>query len=76
MGIGYNYAHGGVDAWFNTGKSNPDPDYSSEYFVSGFVPAGNNAFWLENQEVTDIINRSLMAPDLTDRLDTLSDFQK
>jgi ABC-type transport system substrate-binding protein len=74
-GIGYNYDHEGVDAWFVGMNANPDPDYSSQYFTSGFPPAGDNAFWLENQEVTDIINRSLTKPDLNERLAALSDYQ-
>jgi ABC-type transport system substrate-binding protein len=37
-GIGLNYAHGGVDAWFVGQNANPDPDYSTEYFL-GYLNA-------------------------------------
>ncbi|MHA1969561.1 MAG: ABC transporter substrate-binding protein, partial [Candidatus Hodarchaeales archaeon] len=76
VGVGYNYAHGGVDAWFVGQNANPDPDYSTLYFESQFSPAGDNAFWLESQEVTDIINNSLTEPNLADRLDAISEFQE
>ncbi|MFX0086577.1 MAG: ABC transporter substrate-binding protein [Candidatus Hodarchaeota archaeon] len=72
---GFNYEHGGVDAWFWEMKSHPDPNLSSEYLISGFPPAGDNAFWCENQEVIDILNRSLTELDVTDRLEALSEFQ-
>ena len=74
--VGADYTHGGVDAWFVGMNANPDPDYSTEYFLSGFCPAGDNAFWIENEEVVGYLNTSLIDPDLSDRLDALSDFQK
>jgi ABC-type transport system substrate-binding protein len=73
---GFNYEHGGVDAWFVGMNANPDPDYSTEYFRSQFSPAGDNAFWIENDDVEDIINRSLTEVDLADRLTALSEFQQ
>ncbi|MHA2253701.1 MAG: ABC transporter substrate-binding protein, partial [Candidatus Kariarchaeaceae archaeon] len=73
VAVGYDYAHGGVDAWFVCMNANPDPDYSTEYFLSGFCPAGDNAFWIESPEVVEILNRSLTSPVLADRLDAISD---
>jgi ABC-type transport system substrate-binding protein len=74
-GVGYNYDHEGVDAWFMGMNMFIDPDLSSQYFIIEFPPDGNNAFWIENDEVTAIINRSLTNPDLRERLVALSDYQ-
>jgi ABC-type transport system substrate-binding protein len=74
-GIGYDYEHEGVDAWFVGMNSHPDPDFSSIYFIDNFVPEGENAFWIESQEITEIINRSLTDPDLDDRLAALNEYQ-
>jgi ABC-type transport system substrate-binding protein len=74
--VGADYEHGGVDAWFVGMNANPDPDYSTEYFLSGFCPAGDNAFWIESPEVVGYLNASLIEPLLADRLKALSDFQK
>ena len=76
VGVGYDYEHGGVDAWFVGMNANPDPDYSTEYFLSGFCPAGDNAFWIENEEVVGYLNTSLVSPDFDVRMKALSDFQK
>jgi ABC-type transport system substrate-binding protein len=76
VGVGYNYEHGGVDAWFVGQNANPDPDYSTGYWESQFAPAGDNAAWIESAEVTDILNRSLTETTLTDRLTALEEFQE
>ena len=76
VGVSYDYEHGGDDAWFVGQNANPDPDYSTQYFESQFAPASDNAFWIENSEVVGYLNTSLIDPNLNNRLDALSDFQK
>ncbi|MHA2278159.1 MAG: ABC transporter substrate-binding protein [Candidatus Kariarchaeaceae archaeon] len=76
VGVGFNYANGGVDTWFVGMNSNTDPDFSTEYFMSQFAPIGSNANWIENEEVEEIINRSLTDLNLDDRLKALQEFQR
>ena len=73
--IGADYAHGGYDAYFVGFDASADPDYSSRYYPSQFAPNGSNTQWIENEEVVEIINRSLTSPALDDRLRALKDFQ-
>jgi ABC-type transport system substrate-binding protein len=75
-GVGFDYDHEGVDAWLVGMNTWPDPDFSTVYYISEFAPKGNNAFWIENQEITEIINRSLTDTDLTDRLAALREYQQ
>ncbi|MFX0086578.1 MAG: ABC transporter substrate-binding protein [Candidatus Hodarchaeota archaeon] len=73
--IGNNYDHDGFDAWSFSMISSPDPDLSASYYKDNFPPAGKNICWIENEEVTEIINRSLTDLDLENRLGALHDFQ-
>jgi ABC-type transport system substrate-binding protein len=75
VAAGYDYAHGGVDAWFSDKNTNTDPDYSKYYFKSNFAPMGENAVWIDNQGVTEIINRSITHPNPEERLVALKEFQ-
>jgi ABC-type transport system substrate-binding protein len=75
IGKGLDYAHGGYDAFFIRKGASPDPDHSDRYFISDFTPPGNNALWIDNKEVTDIINSSLTEISAKDRLRALSEFQ-
>ena len=75
-GVGLDYAHGGYDAYFIGFGANPDPDYSSTYFYPDeFAPAGDNAQWIENDEVVEIINRSITEHELDNRLTALKEYQ-
>jgi ABC-type transport system substrate-binding protein len=75
-GVGLDYEHGGFDGYFIGMGATADPDYSGEYFASNFAPAGDNAHWIEREDIADIINRSLTDPDFNDRLDALQEFQE
>jgi ABC-type transport system substrate-binding protein len=75
VGIGLDFAHGGIDAWVVSITANPDPDLSTIYYEENFPPIGNNAFWIENDEVRDIIDRSLTNTDLSSRVSALKEFQ-
>jgi ABC-type transport system substrate-binding protein len=76
VGIGFNYDHGGFDTWTVSTESYPDPNLSATYYTDNFPPVGNNIFWIENDEVTEIINRSLNDLDFEKRLEALRDFQE
>ncbi len=73
--VGFDYAHGGFDAYIAGYSASVDPDYSSRYYPSQFAPNGENNQWIENEEVVEIINLSLTSPNLDDRLATLKEFQ-
>ncbi|MHA2252760.1 MAG: ABC transporter substrate-binding protein [Candidatus Kariarchaeaceae archaeon] len=75
VGIGLDFAHGGIDAWFVGMNANPDPLLHTSYYKEYFPPNGDNAFWIENDEVRDIINRSLTNPDPSGRISALKEFQ-
>ncbi|MFX0086520.1 MAG: ABC transporter substrate-binding protein [Candidatus Hodarchaeota archaeon] len=76
VGIGFNFDHGGFDVWAVPTESYPDPDLSVTYYKENFPPVGNNIGWIENEEVTEIINRSLTELDFEKRLESLQDFQE
>ncbi|MFX0086576.1 MAG: ABC transporter substrate-binding protein [Candidatus Hodarchaeota archaeon] len=75
VGIGFNYDHGGFDAFFaQSQRLSPDPDFSATYYTENFPP-GQNICWIENDKVTEIVNRSLTDLDFEKRLVALRDFQ-
>jgi len=73
--VGFDYNHGGFDVYVARYSASTDPDYSSRYYPSYFAPHGENTQWIENEEVVEIINRSLTLPNLDDRLAALKEFQ-
>jgi len=74
-GVGYDYDHGGFDAYLAGYSTSLDPNYSSRYFPNQFAPNGSNTQWIKNEEVVEIINRSLISLDLDEQLLALKEFQ-
>ncbi|MHA2075036.1 MAG: ABC transporter substrate-binding protein [Candidatus Hodarchaeales archaeon] len=72
---GFDYDHGGYDAFIYDFSIPEEPDYSKRYYQDKFPPHGNNILWIENSKVTNIINNSLTDPNSNKRLDLISDFQ-
>ncbi|MFX1283250.1 MAG: ABC transporter substrate-binding protein [Promethearchaeota archaeon] len=83
-GIGFDYEHGGYDAFFvgyssiSTGGMNIDTkgiDYSDLFTSGDFAPDGENTAWINNTEVDDIWDRAINSTSMAERIQALMDFQ-
>lgn len=85
--IGFDYEHGGYDAYFAGWGGSPDPDLSLRfgtdmYPVPGSTGALNwnpdkeNIHYTASQEVKDIVDASIQDPVLANRLAKLKEFQQ
>lgn len=84
IGIGFDYEHGGHDAYFvgygseQLGGMNvytKGIDYSDMYISTKFPPDGENTGWIVNSVVDDIWDRAIESEDMTERIQALKDFQ-
>ena len=76
VGTGYDYPHGGYDAFFMYCFASADPDYSGKFLRNAFVPKGDNYAWIDNSTVEDIWDRALNSSDSNSRIQALHDFQQ
>ena len=83
-GIGFDYKHGGYDAYLvgysstSTGGMNIDTkgiDFSDLFTSGNFAPDGGNAAWIDNVEADDIWDRAINSTSMAERIQALMDFQ-
>ena len=74
-GPGFDYNHGGFDAFFIGWMDNPDHDLRSWYSSDYWVPDSSNYIWLNDPTADDICHRTWYQPDLDDRIQAFKDFQ-
>ncbi|MHA2203076.1 MAG: ABC transporter substrate-binding protein, partial [Candidatus Hodarchaeales archaeon] len=70
---GTDYSHGGFDALFIGWVADPDPDFTGNYHRD-YIPS-SNYIQLKNDEIEEIVNRSLESVDISDRIQAFKDFQ-
>jgi len=74
--VGFDYEHGGYDVYFIGWSASADPNYQSMYGSEYLVPNGDNAGWIENDEVDAIWEQALYDLDPAERIEGLKDFQQ
>jgi ABC-type transport system substrate-binding protein len=75
VGVGFDYAHGGHDAYFIGWSSSADIDQSSMFGGDYFVPAGDNGGWINNSDADALWDAALNSLDVADRIQAVNDFQ-
>jgi len=73
---GFDYEHGGYDAFFIGWTGTPQSDVSQWFGSDNFAPAGSNIAYVDDSVVDAIIDTSLTNPDKDLRLEALIDFQE
>ncbi len=73
--VGFDYAHGGYDAFFIGWTGSPQADVSQWFGEDNFAPAGYNIGFIDDPTCNDLITKSLSEKALADRVEALSDFQ-
>ena len=78
VGHGFDYDHGGYDAYLfaGWGVSSPDPDFEHMYKSTLFPPNGQNIGWVENDECDALWNTALRDLDRVNRIKALEDWQQ
>ena len=72
---GFDYEHGGYDAFFIGWTGSPNSDVSQWFGRNNWAPFGTNIGYIDDATVDDLINKSLSHPDKATRLQALKDFQ-
>ena len=72
---GFDYEHGGHDAFFIGWTGSPNSDVSQWFGRANWAPFGTNIGYIDDATVDDLINQSLSNPDPAKRLEALDDFQ-
>ena len=72
---GFDYIHGGFDAFFVGFNMDPDPELTQFYKATHFVPNGWNYYWIENEEVTSILETARSALRREEREQALREYQ-
>jgi len=72
---GFDYEHGGYDAFFIGWTGSPNSDVSQWFGRANWAPFGTNIGYIDDATVDDIINRTLSHPDKDERLKALKEFQ-
>ncbi|MHA1944536.1 MAG: right-handed parallel beta-helix repeat-containing protein [Candidatus Hodarchaeales archaeon] len=75
VGIGYDFLHGGFDAFFVGWNPNSNMNYTDLYHSESFVPNGSNYHWLNNSILDTFLDQAYTARQLNDRIQALKDFQ-
>ncbi|MHA2093616.1 MAG: right-handed parallel beta-helix repeat-containing protein [Candidatus Hodarchaeales archaeon] len=75
LGIGYDFLHGGFDAFFIGWSTSFDMNYTDLYSSESFVPNESNYIWLNNSLVDIFLDQAYTARQLDDRIQALRDFQ-
>lgn len=76
VGTGFDYTHGGFDAFFVGFNFNPEAEGLVEIFSpTSFVPNGWNYYWIENEEVAAILESTMTSYGLEERIQALREFQ-
>ncbi|MHA2030955.1 MAG: ABC transporter substrate-binding protein, partial [Candidatus Kariarchaeaceae archaeon] len=73
---GFDYLHGGYDAFFIGWTGNVDSDIQEWFYERNFVPNGYNIGYINNTEVEEILDRALGELELVDRLAAFNEFQQ
>ncbi len=73
---GLDYAHGGYDGYFIGWGLPPEPDLTNFFMRENMPPIGCNTAYIINDEVEDILIRSVNELELTNRLLALKEFQQ
>ncbi|MFW9854890.1 MAG: ABC transporter substrate-binding protein [Candidatus Thorarchaeota archaeon] len=73
---GKDYAHGGMDGYFMGWEVNSDPDLTPWFLKAAQAPNGQNAHYIEDTTIEEILNRTLSNRDPQKRLDALQEFQQ
>jgi ABC-type transport system substrate-binding protein len=73
---GFDYEHGGYDAFFIGWTGSPNSDVSQWFGEDNWAPAGTNIGYIDDAEVDAIIDTSLTDPVKANRMDALVDFQE
>ncbi|MHA2246683.1 MAG: ABC transporter substrate-binding protein [Candidatus Hodarchaeales archaeon] len=73
---GFDYKHGGYDAFFVGWSGSPNSDVSQWFGKDNWAPYGTNIAYVDDPVVDDIIETSLKDPAIADRMAALVDFQE
>jgi len=73
---GFDYEHGGYDAFFIGWTGSPSSDVSQWFGSDNFAPSGSNIAYIDDPVVDAIIETSLTNTDKALRLAALTDFQE
>ncbi len=73
---GFDYEHGGYDAFFIGWTGSPLSDVSQWFGEANWAPAGSNIAYIDDPVVDAIIDTSLTNTDKAKRMEALTDFQE
>ena len=73
---GFDYEHGGYDAFFIGWTGSPASDVTQWFYEKNFIPYGTNLGYYVDPVCEEILDRTVQALELQDRLDALSEFQQ
>ena len=72
---GFDYEHGGYDAFFIGWTGSPQADVSQWFGEANYAPAGYNIGYINDPDSNDMITRSLNEKTLEKRVEAIQEFQ-